>query len=75
VSDSSTALFVVRVDGPQIPAADVQDKMDAVVLGRIVPFTTLDNITDWSAIKKVSARTSTLAVDTTLTGHWRSTTN
>ena len=73
MSDSSTALFVVRVDGPQIPAADVQDKMDAVVLGRIVPFTTLDNITDWSAIKKVSA--STLAVDTTMTGHWRSTTN
>lgn len=54
MSDTTTSLFVVRVSSPDISTAAIQEKMDAVVLGRLSPISKLQEITDWAAIKKVS---------------------
>ncbi|KAJ6620735.1 kinase binding protein CGI-121-domain-containing protein [Mycena sp. CBHHK59/15] len=45
VSDTTTSLIVVRV-------ADIQKKMDIIVKGNKSPFTALQTLTDWPAIKK-----------------------
>jgi len=50
VSDTTTALFVVRITSPDL--TDIEAKMNAVVLGTLSSLSTLDKITDWSAIKK-----------------------
>ncbi|KAK7048125.1 kinase binding protein CGI-121-domain-containing protein [Favolaschia claudopus] len=52
VSDSTTALVVVRVCGPQLLAEDVERGMDAIVHGNKVSFALLKDTTDWSAVKK-----------------------
>ncbi|KAK7021205.1 kinase binding protein CGI-121-domain-containing protein [Favolaschia claudopus] len=52
VSDSATALVVVRVCGPQLLAEDVERGMDAIVHGNKVSFALLKDTTDWSAVKK-----------------------
>jgi len=54
ISDSSTALFVVRIASPSL--TDVRDKMNAVVEGKMVPLMVLDQVTDWSLVKKVFRR-------------------
>ncbi|KAJ6508625.1 kinase binding protein CGI-121-domain-containing protein [Mycena sanguinolenta] len=52
VSDTSTALLVVRICGPDLAAETVERDMDAVVKGTKVPFTELQHLTDWAAVKK-----------------------
>ncbi|KIP10554.1 hypothetical protein PHLGIDRAFT_22190 [Phlebiopsis gigantea 11061_1 CR5-6] len=49
VSDDSKTMFVARI-GAEAP--QVQDKMKAVVKGKIAPFSALSMITDWAAVKK-----------------------
>lgn len=44
-------MFVARI-GAEAP--QVQDKMKAVVKGKIAPFSALSMITDWAAVKKVN---------------------
>lgn len=51
VSDTGTALFVVRIAPTK--EENVQDKMNATIKGYIVPVNTLQQLTDWSAIRKV----------------------
>lgn len=51
MSDTSATLFVVRIGPPEL--ADVESKMSAVVSGTLSPFSDLDGITDWAAVKKV----------------------
>ena len=53
VSDNTSALFVVRIGGPGVSLVDIQDKMNAVVSGTLVPISILETVTDWSSIKKV----------------------
>ncbi|EGO04190.1 hypothetical protein SERLA73DRAFT_128332, partial [Serpula lacrymans var. lacrymans S7.3] len=50
VSDTSSALFVVRITSPDL--VDVESGMKCVVEGNIVPQNTLQELTDWSSIKK-----------------------
>jgi len=50
VSDSSTALFVVRITSPDL--TDTEARMNAVVLGTLSPFTTMVKLTDWPSVKK-----------------------
>jgi len=50
VSDTTTALFVVRITSPDF--TDIEAKMNAVVLGTLSSLGTLDKITDWSSIMK-----------------------
>lgn len=51
VSDTTTALFVVRVASPDITC--IEDKMNAVIQGTISPLSALEQLTDWSSVKKV----------------------
>ncbi|KAJ7505576.1 kinase binding protein CGI-121-domain-containing protein [Mycena galericulata] len=53
VSDATTALVVVRVAGPESSAEGVEREMDAVVKGTKVSFADLQDLTDWTAVKKV----------------------
>ncbi|KAL6304058.1 CGI-121-domain-containing protein [Sparassis latifolia] len=50
VSDSSTAIFVVRIASPELH--DVDGLMKAVVSGDMSPLSALDGITDWTSVKK-----------------------
>ncbi|KAF8158967.1 kinase binding protein CGI-121-domain-containing protein [Mycena galopus ATCC 62051] len=52
VSDTSTALVVVRIGGPELTAEVVERDMDAAVKGTKVPFAELRDLTDWAAVKK-----------------------
>ncbi|KIJ99413.1 hypothetical protein K443DRAFT_624210 [Laccaria amethystina LaAM-08-1] len=52
VSDTTTDLIVVRVGEANLDSAKIQELMEEVVLGKMVPFSELKNITDWSPIKK-----------------------
>jgi hypothetical protein len=56
VSDTSTFLFVVRID--PINAPFTQSQMDEVVFGTASPLATLESITDWTAVKKVTSACS-----------------
>ncbi|KAJ7163256.1 kinase binding protein CGI-121-domain-containing protein [Mycena filopes] len=56
VSDTTTALIVVRIGGSELSADSVERDMDAVVNGTKVPLARLQEITDWPAVKKVSPR-------------------
>lgn len=51
VSDASTTLIVIRVDVSN--TLDIQRRMCDIVKGSMVPFEALEQITDWSTIKKV----------------------
>jgi EKC/KEOPS complex subunit CGI121/TPRKB len=53
VSDTTSALFVVRIGGPDVSTSNIQDKMNVVVSGTVVPISVLETVTDWSSIKKV----------------------
>jgi EKC/KEOPS complex subunit CGI121/TPRKB len=53
VSDTTSALFVVRISGPDISTWEIQEKMNAVVSGTVVPIGVLETVTDWTSIKKV----------------------
>jgi EKC/KEOPS complex subunit CGI121/TPRKB len=53
VSVGTSDLLLVRVDSPQLSATDVEGKMRQVVKGDWVSLSELENITDWSTIKKV----------------------
>jgi len=55
VSDTTTALFVIRVTSPEL--TDVEAKMNAVVLGTLSPLISLERLTEWSSIKKVCKHT------------------
>ncbi|EIW81984.1 CGI-121-domain-containing protein [Coniophora puteana RWD-64-598 SS2] len=50
ISDTSKALFVVRVDSASV--GDVEERMRGVVEGRVVPLSTLAELVDWQAVKK-----------------------
>lgn len=50
VSDDSSSLFVVRIDGTM---SDVPERTRSVVKGNLVPVSELASITDWASIKKV----------------------
>ncbi|KAG5653276.1 hypothetical protein H0H81_001340 [Sphagnurus paluster] len=50
VSETSTAVIVVSIDGG---LTDVEKKMGAVVAGTLSSFDELENVTDWTAVKKV----------------------
>ncbi|TFY63359.1 hypothetical protein EVG20_g6351 [Dentipellis fragilis] len=50
VSDTSSALIIVRVDSPALQ--DVEASMRAVVDGTVSPLEDLTSLTNWSAIKK-----------------------
>ncbi|KAG5645762.1 hypothetical protein DXG03_005299 [Asterophora parasitica] len=52
VSEKTTAVIVVRIDGPE---EGVEEKIAAAVAGTLTPFTELDTVTDWAAVKKASA--------------------
>ncbi|KAF7320821.1 hypothetical protein HMN09_00168600 [Mycena chlorophos] len=52
VSETTTALVLVRVAGPDLPASDIQIAMDAAVKGKRVLMEELESVTDWGAIKK-----------------------
>ncbi|KAJ7725362.1 kinase binding protein CGI-121-domain-containing protein [Mycena metata] len=52
VSDTTTALIVVRICGPELSAEHVERDMDAVVKGTKVSFAHLKELTDWAAVKK-----------------------
>ncbi|KAJ7246402.1 kinase binding protein CGI-121-domain-containing protein, partial [Mycena rebaudengoi] len=52
ISDATTSLIVVRVAGPEMASAEIEGNIDAVVEGVKSPFTALDGLTDWTAIKK-----------------------
>lgn len=51
VSDTCTALFVVRVASPDI--TDIEDKIHAVVSGTLSSVSDLKRLTDWASVKKV----------------------
>jgi EKC/KEOPS complex subunit CGI121/TPRKB len=51
VSDTTTDLFVVRIESSD--TAMITEKMNAVVTGNMVSLSTLNQITDWSFVKKV----------------------
>jgi hypothetical protein len=53
VSDTTTALIVVRIAGPELSPAIVAADMDAVVQGTKASFERLHELTDWPTIKKV----------------------
>jgi EKC/KEOPS complex subunit CGI121/TPRKB len=53
ISDATTSLIVVRVAGPEMASAEIEGNINAVVEGVKSPFTALDGLTDWTAIKKV----------------------
>ena len=53
VSDLTSALFIVRIGGPEISPSRVQEGMDAVVSGTLVPINELREVTNWFTIKKV----------------------
>ena len=53
VSDATTDLIVVRVGEANLDSAKIQQLMEEIVLGRMVPYAELKDITDWSSIKKV----------------------
>lgn len=46
-------MIVVRPGPPDFPPSNAQELMKDVVIGTIVPFTELENITDWATIKRV----------------------
>ncbi|KAJ8592154.1 CGI-121-domain-containing protein [Rhizopogon salebrosus TDB-379] len=50
VSDTSTTLIVIRIGFSDIP--DIQRRMCDIVQGSLVPFQALEQMTDWSTIKK-----------------------
>ncbi|KZV63249.1 CGI-121-domain-containing protein, partial [Peniophora sp. CONT] len=50
VSDTTSALIVVRVASPDL--SDVEGKMKAVVTGDLESLSTLQENTDWAAVKK-----------------------
>ncbi|KAF7365448.1 hypothetical protein MVEN_00417800 [Mycena venus] len=52
VSDTTTALIVVRIGGPELVAENVERDMDAIVKGTKASFDRLGDLTDWSAVKK-----------------------
>ncbi|THH16927.1 hypothetical protein EW146_g3798 [Bondarzewia mesenterica] len=60
VSDTSTALLVVRVASPDLQ--DVEGKMRAIVEGNIRPLSELDTLTDWPVIKKYHKLNTELAI-------------
>ncbi|KAJ7465297.1 kinase binding protein CGI-121-domain-containing protein [Mycena latifolia] len=52
VSDATTALVVVRIAEPELSAASVEANTDAIVKGSKVSFASLQDLTDWPAVKK-----------------------
>ncbi|RDB15625.1 hypothetical protein Hypma_004011 [Hypsizygus marmoreus] len=50
VSETTTALFVVRIGGSVVP--DIQDTMDAAVAGTLQSLNSMERLTDWAAIKE-----------------------
>ncbi|KAG2014160.1 hypothetical protein CC2G_011003 [Coprinopsis cinerea AmutBmut pab1-1] len=52
ISDTTTDMIVVRVGDVALPPSNAQELMKDVVIGHIVPFSELEEITDWAAIKK-----------------------
>ena len=56
ISDTSTSMIVVRVGDAAFPSASAHELMKDVVIGDIVPFDELKEVTDWAAIKKVSSK-------------------
>jgi Kinase binding protein CGI-121 len=47
-------MIVVRVGDTSIPPSNVRELMKDVVIGDIVSFDELKDITDWASVKKVS---------------------
>ncbi|KAJ7366556.1 kinase binding protein CGI-121-domain-containing protein [Mycena albidolilacea] len=52
VSDTTASLVVVRIGGPELLAEDVERDMDAAIKGIKAPFARLEDLTDWTAVKK-----------------------
>ncbi|ETW84598.1 hypothetical protein HETIRDRAFT_314488 [Heterobasidion irregulare TC 32-1] len=60
VSDTSTAVIAVRITSPDFQ--DVSGKMCAVVKGTMNPLSSLEALTDWSAVKKYHKLNAEVAV-------------
>ncbi|KAH6879654.1 kinase binding protein CGI-121-domain-containing protein [Coprinopsis sp. MPI-PUGE-AT-0042] len=52
ISDTSTSMIVVRVGDASLPPSNVRELMKDVVIGDIVPFDELKDVTDWASVKK-----------------------
>ncbi|KAF4574507.1 hypothetical protein EYR36_005849 [Pleurotus pulmonarius] len=52
VSDTTTTLLVVRIDGPDLQPEQIKRDIDAIVSGEILPLDQLQDITDWHTVKK-----------------------
>ncbi|KAJ3572596.1 hypothetical protein NP233_g2976 [Leucocoprinus birnbaumii] len=62
VSDATTSLLVVRIDGGNIPVEEMQSRIQKVVEGELTPLSKLREITDWTTIKKYHKLASELSV-------------
>ncbi|TFK28609.1 CGI-121-domain-containing protein [Coprinopsis marcescibilis] len=62
ISDTSTDMIVVRVGDASLPPSNAQELMKDVVIGTIVPFSELEQVTDWGAVKKYHKLNSEAAV-------------
>lgn len=57
ISDSTTSLLVVRIDAGAVPTEEMEARMKRVVDGELIPLSHLEEVTDWSTIKKVRITT------------------
>ncbi|TFK35038.1 kinase binding protein CGI-121-domain-containing protein [Crucibulum laeve] len=62
VSDVNSSLLVVRIGESDIPAAQVEEKMKAIVMGNITPLSELNAVTDWAMVKKYNKLNDELAI-------------
>ncbi|KAF5364055.1 hypothetical protein D9756_000989 [Leucocoprinus leucothites] len=62
VSDATTSLLVVRIDGGTTPPIEMESKVKKVVDGGLVPLSQLQEVTDWSTIKKYHKLTNELSI-------------
>ncbi|XP_006460403.1 hypothetical protein AGABI2DRAFT_220433 [Agaricus bisporus var. bisporus H97] len=62
VSDTATSLLVTRIDAGTLPVDEIEAKMRNIVDGDLVLFSYLDEITDWSLIKKHHKLANDLAI-------------
>ncbi|PPQ78807.1 hypothetical protein CVT25_010676 [Psilocybe cyanescens] len=62
VSNEDSDVILVRIDSPDLTPSIVQEKMKDVVSGDLVPFSELENVTDWASIKKYYKLNNEVAV-------------
>ncbi|EPQ59754.1 CGI-121-domain-containing protein, partial [Gloeophyllum trabeum ATCC 11539] len=60
VSDACTSLLVIRIDSPELQG--VQEKMEAVVSGQMVPLAHLSSLVDWASVKKYNKLNQEVAI-------------